>query len=169
MSGVLESQRINQVVSTLATYFDAVHLFQLEHARLMTTFLRMLAQNSEGRLVSIIGEDGAARYEQLTESKFVDEYDIDIGEAPTTATQKQETSLIITQLAEKAQQFGKNLWPLAIDYIVGIKEADKQKFKEALSTSPEEIQQQQAAAQDQAAQQRAINQSIVAGQMARAA
>ncbi len=168
VSALLEAQRINQVISTLADYFDSISLYQVEHARLMTTYIRILAQNSEGRLISIIGPEGALRYEELSEDRMVDEYDVDIAEAPTSATQKQESAAVIMQFADKVAAFGQNVYPLVVDYLP-IKHSDKQKLRDALTPDPQETAQQQQIAQQQAADQKALQDSIIEGQKANAA
>lgn len=161
VSALLESQRINQVIATLAPYFDAGDLYLKEQARLMTTFIRMLAENSEGRLVAIIGPQGATRYEALTQDRMVDEYDIEIGEAPTTPTQKAETAKIVIELADKMAQFGQNIYPTAIEYVPGMKQTDKQKIKAAIEPSEEEVAQRQQAAQQQAEAENSVRQSLM--------
>ena len=168
VSALLESQRINQVVATLAGYFDSISLFQKEQARLMTTYIRMLAENSEGRLVSLIGQDGAQRYDVLSQDRMVDEYDIEIGEAPNTPAQKQETANLVIQLADKVFQTGQNIYPLVIDYIPGIKQVDKQKIKESLSPDPATVEAQAQQAAEQAAMEQMIQESLVKSQNAKA-
>jgi len=151
VSGLLESQRINQVISTLACYFDSISLYQKEHARMMITFIRTLAENSEGRLVKILGDDGAIRFDEISSDKLAEEYDVDISEAPTTTTQKQETTQLMMQIADKLAVLGQNIYPVAIQYLP-IKQADKQKLLEILQPpepTPEQQQQQQAIQQIQ--------------------
>ena len=111
VSALLENQRINQVLSTLAIYFDAISLYQIEHARLMLTFLRMLAENSEQRLFRIVGEDGATRYMRISEDIMVQEYDVVIGEIPTTAGQKSQTTELLINMADKLSSTGQNIYP----------------------------------------------------------
>ena len=145
VSALLESQRINQVVSTLACYFDSIALYQKEHAKLMMTYFKMLAENSEGRMVRIVGQDGAARFEELTADRFNMEYDVDIGEAPISATQKQETTQIMLTMADKLAVMGQNIYPMVVPYLP-IKESDKAKLIQALqpqAPSPEQMQAQQ--------------------------
>jgi hypothetical protein len=160
VSALLEKQRIDQVIATLADYFDSISLYQLEHARLMITFIKMLAENSQNRLVSIIGEDGARRYEVLDENKILDEYDLDVGEAPTTPQQKQETLDVMVKFADSQAQFGNNVYDVVVPYLP-IKQSDKQTIIDRITPDSE---QQQATAQkaEQAAQlESALNQSLI--------
>lgn len=151
VSGLLESQRINQVVSTLACYFDSITLYQTEHARLMQGYIRTLADNSEGRLVKIIGADGAVRFDVIASERLAEEYDVVISEAPDTSAQKQETTRIMIDIADKLLLTGQNIYPVVVPYLP-IKQSDKQKLIEILTPpekTPEQIQQEQAAQQIQ--------------------
>lgn len=163
VAALLESQRINQVLATLAVYFDAISLYQLDHARMMVVYIRMLAENSQGRLIKIVGKTGAAKYEQLTDEKMVDEYDIDIGEAPSTPAQKEQTTQIMMAFADKVAVFGTNLYSLVVPYLP-ITQQDQQKLLEAMSPTQE----QQQLAQKQAADTDAMNKVIMEGTQAKA-
>lgn len=167
VSALLESQRINQVLATLANYFDAISLYQVEHARLMITYLRMLAQNSQGRLIRIIGKDGASFYEKLTEDRMTDEYDIDISEAPTTPAQKSQTTEIMLNLAQQLSQIGVNIYATVIPYLP-IKQKDKMDLIKALTPSPEQQAMQQQETQRKQAQEDAMNKVIAEATMAKA-
>jgi len=151
VSALLESQRINQVVSTLACYFDAITLYQKEHARLMITYIRVLAENSEGRLVKIIGEDGAIRLDQISSERLAEEYDVDIGEAASSPAQKEKTTQIMIEFADKLAVFGKNVYPVTVQYLP-IKNTDKRKLLEILEPpqpTPEQKEQERQAQQIQ--------------------
>ena len=147
VSALLESQRISQVTSALAGPFDSVTLHQKEHARYMITLLRVLGENSSGRLVKILGEDGAISYQELSNDRLAEEYDVDIGEAPTTAVQRAQTTEIMLQMADRLAVQGKNIYPVVVPYLP-IKAADKQKLMEILEPpkpTPEQIRAQQEA------------------------
>ena len=168
VSALLESQRINQVISTLAGYFDSISLYQKEHARMMITYIRMLAENSQGRLISLIGQEGAQRYDVLSQDKMVDEYDIEIGEAPATPAQKQETAKVVIELADKLFAAGQNIYPFVIDYIPGLKQVDKQRIRDAILPDPQTVAAQQEAAQQQAAIDQAVQTAIADATRAKA-
>jgi hypothetical protein len=168
VSALLESQRINQVLSTLAIYFDAITLYQIEHARLMLSYLRVLAQNSAGRLIRIMGEDGAAAYRRIGEDIMNQEYDVVVGEAPTTPAQKEQTTNILVQMAQQLLPTGTNIYPLVATYLP-IPQEDKAKLVKALTPSPEAAQQAQATAQAQQQQEAAMNAVIAEATKASAA
>ncbi len=142
VSGLLEQQRINQVVSTLACYFDSITLYQKEHARLMIPYINVLAENSEGRLVKIVGKDGIATFDMISKDKLADAYDVTLGEAPISATQRAETTEIMLQMSDKLAMLGVNIYAVATQYLP-IKQSDKQKLMEILSPKQDPEAQQQ--------------------------
>ncbi len=167
VSALLESQRINQVLSTLAVFFDAITLYQIEHARLMLTYLRIMAQNSAGRLIRIMGEDGATRYIKLNQDIMNAEYDSVVGEAPTTPAQKEQTTGILVEMAQQLLPSGTNIYPLVANYLP-IPQEDKAKLIKALTPSPEAAQQAQQAAAEKAQQEAAVNAVIAEATKAKA-
>jgi len=168
-SGVLEAQRVNKVVSTLADYFDSITLCQIQNAKLMETYIRILAENSEGRLVAIMGQDGTKQYMTLSQDKLADEYDIEIGEAPTSPAQKNLTQTVMTNLATNLlnSPAGINIWPIAVDYLP-IKQSDKQKLKQAMAPNPQAQQLQQQMTMQKAKDESMLNAAITEGQRATA-
>lgn len=167
VSALMEAQRVNQVVANLADNFDSITLFQKELALLFITYMRMLAENSPGRLLRIIGDNGTAKFIELSKDRMAEEYDVVTSEAPVSATQKQETTAIMTNFADKVASFGQNIYPLVVDYLP-IKDSDKVKLKEALTPpapSPEQLKLKQAQEQ----QQFDLQQVLIEGQKASAA
>lgn len=143
VSALFEENRVDRVVTTLANYFDAISLYQKENARLLLTFVRILAENSQGRLIRIIGEDGAAIFTELSEDKMAAEYDVAIQEAPLTKQQKEKTAEIMIGMAEKLQLSGVNIYPVVIEYLP-LTAKQKAQLREAMNPeqrqpSPEEI------------------------------
>lgn len=156
VSALLESQRIRQVCTTLASYFDAITLYQKENAKLCITYIKMLAQQSEGRLVRLIGPDGAKQFVPLLQDNLADEYDIEIGEAPVTPAQKDEQQQTMMQLAQTLAPLGTNIYPVAIKYL-NIKQADIQQILEIMNPPPDPQAEQQ---------KQAIQQLTMQGKMA---
>lgn len=131
VSGILEKQRVKQAISALATYFDSIGLYQIEHARLMLCFFRILAENSPRRLVPIITQEGARRFEQMLKDKMADEYQIDIGEAPDSPTQKDERAKVMMEFSAATAMLGINTYAIAAKYLP-IKQDDMQQLLEIL-------------------------------------
>lgn len=98
-SALLQRQRVKQVTSTLATFFDSITLYQIESTSNLVPFLKILAENNEGSLFPAEDDDGNQMYLKLSKSNFVDEYDINIIEAPDTVSQKAETGAALESIA----------------------------------------------------------------------
>lgn len=160
VSALLESQRINQVINTLAGPFDSITLYQKEHARLMLTWLKQLSQNSQGRLVKLIGEDGAARFEAISEDQLASEYDVQIAELPASVAQKQETTQVMLGMADKLAVLGINIYASVVPYLP-IKQEDKTKLIQTLQPQPPDP--------EQVRQQQALQQLTMQGQLAQIA
>lgn len=135
VSGVLERQRIKQVMAALAPEFDAITLYAIEHGRLMLTYFRILAENAPGRTIQIIGEEGAERYESMLKEKMADEYQIDIGEAPESPTERQEKAALMMNFADRTAAVGINIYDIAAKY-QPIKQSDIQAIIERMAPKP---------------------------------
>lgn len=168
VSALLESQRINQVLSTLAIYFDAISLYQIEHARLMLTYFRILTENSAQRLIRIVGEDGATQYMRVSEEVMVQEYDVVISEVPTTPGQKAQTTEIIINMADKLMAVGQNIYPMVVDYLP-IPQEDKAKLIKAITPDERTLQAQAQAEQERKQQEAEINSIMAEATKAKAA
>jgi len=161
VSAALERQRIKQVTTTLAPLFDSITLYQKEDARQMVSFVKILAQNSNSRLVRLLGQDGAPQFVEMLEDNFADEYDVTIGEMPDTASQRELTeATMLTFARETAATLGVNLYGTAAKYIIGIKERDRQELIQALQPPEPTPEQQQAEQAAQQIQQAAAEASI---------
>ncbi len=86
----LQRQRIRQVTTTLATYFDAITLYQKEHTELLMPLMRILAENNDGSMFRAFGADGTNMLLTISPANFADGYFVSVNEAPITATQKEE-------------------------------------------------------------------------------
>jgi len=140
-TAALQRQRIKQVTSVLACYFDAVTLYQREDGRLMLDMMRILAENNPTALFRVTGADGQVMLVPLDPDKLSAEYDVAIEEAPTTPTEKEERAAILTGMADKllvtGDPAGKILLAMAIKDM-GLSSEDKAKVVQALT--PEEPQ-----------------------------
>jgi hypothetical protein len=105
-SGVMYKRRIRQIVSTMARYMDSVTLYQKLHARLLADYIRVYAENNDGSLFRITGEDGSDEFAMIAADKLAPEYDVTIQEASTTPEDKQETAETLTLIGDKYLQVG---------------------------------------------------------------
>ncbi len=132
-TALLQRQRIRQVMSTLACYFDAVTLYQKEHARLLIDLMQVYVENNDGSLFRIIGENGKEQFLKITADRFVNEYDVSIQEAPQTVDEKQEFASTLVTMADKlmatGDQSAKQIYAVAVKYLP-IEVEDKQKLLE---------------------------------------
>lgn len=143
VSALLESQRIEQVTSTLASYFDSITLYSIEHARLMLTYMRMLAENNPTMAFRVVGDDGFAQRMLVNMDAVQAEYDIDVQEAPTSPTQKAQNLSILLSFADKAAFLGVNILPEIVDELP-ISQVKRDKIRQAFvpKIDPEQQQQQ---------------------------
>ena len=97
-------RRIRQIISTLAKYFDSITLYQQFKARLDLDYMRVWAENNEGALVELMGENGNIEMMQVTSDPFMAEYGITVQEAPQTPEDKQDEAELISTLGDKVIQ-----------------------------------------------------------------
>jgi hypothetical protein len=136
----LQRQRIRQVYTTLAMYFDADILYLKEEARLLLTYFRALAENSPGRFFSYVNQDGKRAPGRLYSDMLTGDYDIIIGEMPDTPTQQEEAAQYMLNAATTMAQMPdpKNIFDVAFKYakVYGIKQADIQAVIERVKPQP---------------------------------
>lgn len=158
-SAALEMQRIKQVMTTLAVYFDAITLYQKELARAMLYYMRRIARNNEGRAIPVNNDDGTIEVSELYSDMLSDEYVIDIGEAPDSPTQRNEQGQIMQAYADKiamtVPQKAAEAYALAARYLP-ISSSDKAKWRDLLS--PQMTPEQAMAAQEVEQQRQQIMQ-----------
>lgn len=149
ISGVLEATRIKQVMASLALYFNSATLYLKEWGRMMVPYYKVLARNSRNRLIPVLGERGVMEYAKLSENQFAAEYDVDVGEAPTTPAQKemvQQTMMayadkVGTLLSQTMPDKALEVYKEVLDYMP-IKQADKAKWKKIFEIPPPDPAQQ---------------------------
>lgn len=139
-------QRIRQVVAVLACYADSISFCQLEHARLMITFMRVFAQNNRGSLFHIMG-DGGPQFVEISEDHLAEEYDVLIEEAPVTPEERQDTADKWTAIGDKLAAAGdiqtaKKIYALAATYMA-MDSDDVQQISEILTPQQPQIDPQQ--------------------------
>ncbi len=145
VSALLEAQRIEQVTSTLAVYFDSITLFQRENARLIFTYMRVLSENNSEMMFRVIGDDNTITYRKVDPDALTSEYEIDIQEAPTTPAQKDQNLSILMNYAQQVALLGINVYPTLIDELP-LSQRKKQELIQAMAPkqpNPEEIAQKQ--------------------------
>lgn len=141
-TAILQRQRIKQVVSTLACFFDSISLYQKEHARMLLDFMRVYAENNDGRIFKTISPMGRMEFLTISADKFVAEYDISIQEAPTTSEERIEQANVLTTIADKLMSMGdptgKAIYAIALKY-VNLEADDLQKVQDMLMPQDQNI------------------------------
>lgn len=169
-TAMLQRQRIKQAMTTLACYFDSGALYAKEQARMMLSFMRLLADSSTGALFRTTDDDGNFIFEQVSSKFFAEEYDIVIGEAPETPMQKEYYTETLIKLGQSMQAIGDprylQVFAAAVRYMP-IAARDKNQIIEILTADqqidPQMVQQLQAKIQQLESQQMQVQtQKIVA-------
>lgn len=94
-SGVLEYQRKQAAMTTLASLFDSLRRYRKEQGRVLLYFIQKYL--TDGRLVRIVGQE-KSQYVPLTKDEQVTKYDVIVDQAPTSPNQKEATWAILGQL-----------------------------------------------------------------------
>lgn len=141
--GVLEAQRKQAAMSIIAWVFDAMRRYYKRSGKLMLSMVREYL--SEGQLIRISGQQGQ-RYVPLVKDRLVSKYDVIVDESPTSVNMIERTWAYLQQMIPMAAQMGTPVPPEVIDYSP-IPQELKQKWKQKLQPTPQQIQAQQKQAQ----------------------
>lgn len=151
--GVLENMRKQAGITMLALFFDAMRRYRKEQGRVMAEFIREYI--SDGRLVRIVGDEGA-QYLPLVKDSVAFTYDVIVDEAPSSPNMKERVFSILSQLVPQLMQAGIPVPPDVLDY-TPLPESLVQKWKGILpkpgdppKPDPEMVKAQNQAQMDQA-------------------
>lgn len=111
--GVLEHQRKQAAIATLAEFFNALRLYRKQQTRVLLQFIDAFI--SDGRLIRIVGKKDA-QYVQLARAPGALKYDVVVDEAPTSPDQKERTWLALTQILPVASNLGLPVPPAVLEY-----------------------------------------------------
>jgi hypothetical protein len=131
-TAMLQRQRIRQVVSSLACYVDSISLCQKEHAEMMLDLMRVYAQNNEGEMFRLTGDDSEQMHMAIQARHLEPSFDVSIEEAPETPEERAEMAAVFTQMGDKylmAQQMAKAdaCYAMAAKHM-NMNQEDRQKF-----------------------------------------
>lgn len=134
-TATFQRQRIKQVMSTLACYFDSATLYQKMNARIGLDLIKVFVQNNENMVIRVVGEQGKAMFLRLSQNQLSAEYDVAVGEAPLTQQDKAEQVDMLTSMGDKLMMAdpstAKVLYGLAVELMpleFGLKEKAKEAF-----------------------------------------
>lgn len=105
-TALFQRQRIKQVMSTLACYFDAATLYQQTNARILLDMMRVYVENNQDMPLRVLGPDGNRIFLRLSTSQLSAEYDVLLDEAPLTQQDKQEQAQVLQAMGDKLLAVG---------------------------------------------------------------
>jgi hypothetical protein len=112
-AGILESQRKQAAITTLAEFFSALSLYRRVQGKcLMTMILRYLA---DGRLIRIVGQANA-QYVPLMKVPGFEKFDVVVDEAPNAPDVKSRTWEALQNLLPQMMKMGVPIPPEVVDY-----------------------------------------------------
>lgn len=112
-AGVLESQRKQAAISTLAEFFAALRLYRRVQGKcMMTMIVRYL---SDGRLIRIVGKD-KEQYIPLIKQPGFEKFDVIVDEAPNSPDVKARTWNALEQILPQMMKMGVPIPPEVLDY-----------------------------------------------------
>jgi hypothetical protein len=118
MNSAFYRQQIQQGLTPLATYLDAKYTYLQSQARLYIDCVRILADNSQSRLVKNVTGQGDQQYFSLLKSNIAEEYDVVVEEVPSTPNENRETFEDLVQLQGQMASLPNpvNIMPLVMQY-----------------------------------------------------
>lgn len=114
--GILEYQRKQAAMTTLAKYFDALRYYRKRQGDVILHFLRDYIAPT-GRLVRLVKE-GQAQYVQLALDPDVRRYDTIVDDAPQAPNEKEKTWSVLQPMIPTLQQagIGWDVWLEVLEY-----------------------------------------------------
>lgn len=115
-AGVLEYQRRQASMTTLATYFDSLRFYRKTQGEVILSFLRDHIAPT-GRLVRIVRE-GLAQYVSLATETGTRKYDVIVDDSPAAPNEKERAWSVIEKMMPILQQGGLSLedWADVLEY-----------------------------------------------------
>lgn len=115
-AGVLEYQRRQASMTTLATYFDSLRFYRKTQGEVILSFLRDHIAPT-GRLVRIVRE-GLAQYVSLATETGTRKYDVIVDDSPAAPNEKERAWAVIEKMMPILQQGGLGLedWADVLEY-----------------------------------------------------
>lgn len=112
-AGVLETQRKQAAIATLAEFFNALRLYRKQQGRILVQFISEFI--SDGRLIRIVGKKDE-QFVPLFRLPGALKYDIVVDEAPNSPDQKQRTWEALMQVIPAASKMGFPIPPSIVEY-----------------------------------------------------
>ena len=162
-AGVVESQRSRQALMVLSPLFSNLRRYRKNQGKMMLYFLREYIP--EGRLIRVVGEDGAKTV-PLLKDPLMAEYDVIVEQSPTSPNSKTEAWVAMRDVLPILQQAGFQP-PKEIIDILPLPESMTAKWKEQINAGPPpEVRQQMEQMQQAIQELQQENQQLQSGAQA---
>lgn len=112
-AGILESQRKQAAITTLAEFFSSLSLYRKNQGRCMMNII--LKYLSDGRMIRIVGQTNA-KYVQLIRQPGFEKFDTIVDEAPNSPDVKARTWDVLNQILPQMMKMGMPIPPEVLDY-----------------------------------------------------
>ncbi|MEL6361715.1 MAG: portal protein [Pseudomonadota bacterium] len=114
--GVLEYQRRQSAMTTLARFFDSLRFYRKQQGQTILHFLRAHIAPT-GRLVRIVKED-QVQYVKLAMADEVEKYDVIVDDAPSAPNEKEKAWAVISELMPLLMQSDMSMedWADVLEY-----------------------------------------------------
>lgn len=117
MTATLNRQLVRQGLTVLSAYFDAKRFYMIAQGKLFIDCVRIMVDNSEGRLIRVM-DQGEAKYMPLLKNGIAAQYDVVVEDVPQTPSERQDTFDKLLQmaglLANKANPI--DIMPMVVQY-----------------------------------------------------
>ena len=133
-AGVLEESRKEAGITIMASFFNALRRYRKEEGRILAEFIQRYI--SDGRLVRIVGQEGA-EFVPLAKEHSSFQFDVIIDDAPVTYNNKLKTFAVMMKIMPFAFQAGIPIPPEVLDY-APIPETLAQKWKQMINSQGQE-------------------------------
>ena len=112
-AGVLENQRKQAAIATLAEFFNALRLYRKQQGRILLKFINEFM--SDGRLIRVVGKKDEQFVPLIRQPDWI-KFDIVVDEAPNSPDQKNRTWEALMQILPTAAKMGFPIPPSIVEY-----------------------------------------------------
>lgn len=137
-AGVLEHQRKQAAITTLAEFFSALRLYRIQQGRILLEFINQFL--SDGRLIRVVGAEGE-KYVPLMKQEGFTKYDTIVDEAPSSPDVKGRAWMALSEIMPAMLKIGMPVPPEVLDY-APIPSSLTMKWKALLNAEKQQQQQQ---------------------------
>lgn len=112
-AGILEQQRKQSAITTLAEFFSSLRLYRQQQGKVLLEIINNFL--SDGRLVRIVGQTGE-QYVPLTRQPDFMKYDVIVDEAPASPDVRGRAWMALSEMMPAMMKMGAPIPPEVLDY-----------------------------------------------------